>query len=304
MDLAQLRIFLAVIDHHGFRRAAAKLYLSQPAVSRQVAELERSLGVILFRRENGRAWLTPTGERFAERAQRILDDCADAVREARAEQLSGELRIGVSPGGAAELTGPILRHLIRALPEVKVRVIDVPILQWSEAPPPGLDLQLVRDPVRPAAARSTTLLDEPMILTASVTSEVSPTGVSLAEAGELPMARFDPTTPRRLLEFWSLSAARNATPADFRGEPATGPAMMAQSVAHGNGVAACSPSLCRAFAPSPLITAPIIDGPRVRSLATSRIGDDRPVIDAAHREIAGVVERLGPLVVPELHHSL
>src|SRR4051812_41726356 len=84
MELGQLRIFLAVIDHHGFRRAAAKLYLSQPAVSRHIAALEHSLGVELFRRENGRTWLTPAGERFAERAERILDDCdAGCPRGAR-----------------------------------------------------------------------------------------------------------------------------------------------------------------------------------------------------------------------------
>jgi DNA-binding transcriptional LysR family regulator len=86
MELGQLKIFLAVIDHGGFRRAAARLYLSQPAVSRHIADLERSLGVGLFHREKGRVWLTAAGERFAERAQRIVDQCEEAVREARAER--------------------------------------------------------------------------------------------------------------------------------------------------------------------------------------------------------------------------
>jgi len=297
MELAQLRIFLAVAEHGGFRRAAAWLYLSQPAVSRHVADLERSLGVPLFRREKGRIWLTPVGERFAERAQAILNDCEEAVREAQAEPFTGHLRVGVTPGGVGELAGPILRHLRRTLPRVQVDAIDVPVMQWSDVPPADLDLILVRSPVRPEAARSTVVLDEPMVLTGSG-FDLPDESITLAEACELPMVRFAPGTPRRLLDFWSLTFARNGVAADFRGDGAYDVQAMARGVARGLGVAVASPSLCLDYGGS-LPTWTIRDGPRVQGLATSRIEDRRPLIEQAHRQIGHLVTRIGPLMLPD-----
>src|SRR3954471_3270684 len=102
MELVHLRTFLAVVEHRGFRNAARRLYLSQPAVSRQVAELERRVGVPLLERTPVGVEATAAGLVFAERAQHLLDDHDEAVRRARQEVLVGHLVLGVTPGGAAE----------------------------------------------------------------------------------------------------------------------------------------------------------------------------------------------------------
>jgi len=221
-----------------------------------------------------------------------------AVREVRGECFRGELKIGVTPGAAAELTQPILRHLALAFPHVHVHRIDLPMLSWSEAPPPGMDLQLVRDPVRAEAARTTTLMDEPMMLATARDDGIPATSISLANAAELPMVRFSQASPRRFVEFWSLAAARSFAAGRFRGEEADRPWHMAEFVARGIGVAIGSPSLCRVFAAESVRSIPIHDGPRVRSLLSSRIEDRRPVVDAAHRQIADLVKRIGPLILP------
>ena len=226
-------------------------------------------------------------------ATRLYARCAQNVS-------AGELRVGVTPGVGGELTEPILRHLARAFPEVQVRRMAVPAMSWSEAPPPELDLQLVHDPVRAEAARATTLFEEPMILAAaSGYGGVPGASTSLADAVELPMLRISPATPRRFIEFWSLAAARNFSAGNFRGEGVMSPHDVVVSVSRGIGLAAGSPSICRAFAPSDVRMIPIRDGPRVRSLLTSRLEDRRPIIDAAHRQVADLVKRVGPLILPD-----
>src|SRR4051794_10626690 len=110
MELVHLRTFLAVVEHRGFRSAARRLYLSQPAVSRQVAELERSVGVPLLERTPGGVEPTTAGLVLAEWGQILLDDHAQAVRATRAHGFAGELVIGLTPGGVGELTDPLLRH--------------------------------------------------------------------------------------------------------------------------------------------------------------------------------------------------
>jgi DNA-binding transcriptional LysR family regulator len=282
-----------VVEHGGFRRAVSRLYLSQPAVSRQVAELERAIGVPLFVRDKGRSFLTPAGERFAERAQTILDDCADAIRDARASTFTGTLRVGVTPGGVAELTRPILRRLGEAFPGVDVSAVAVKEAEWSEAPRADLDLLLVRDPVRPEAARSTVVLDEPMVITTTAHLGLPDARISLAQAVELPMLRFDPLAPPRFRHFWTLAFARGGIAGDYRGDGATNIRAMAAGVAHGLGAAVASPSLCRMYAGTSIRSYAISDGPRVRGLVTSRIDDRRPLIDEAHRQIEQLVGRIG-----------
>jgi DNA-binding transcriptional LysR family regulator len=82
MDFRNLRYFVAVADELGFRRAAQRLHVSQPAVSQQVRKLEEDLGVRLFDRTPRRVALTPAGEAFVVEARRILEQADEARRTA------------------------------------------------------------------------------------------------------------------------------------------------------------------------------------------------------------------------------
>jgi acetyl esterase/lipase len=89
IELRHLRGFVTVADELNFGRAAARLYISQPALSRQIRVLERLIGCDLFRRSTHRVELTLAGEALLERARRILLDLDDAVAATRS--IGGEL---------------------------------------------------------------------------------------------------------------------------------------------------------------------------------------------------------------------
>ncbi|MGI5935993.1 MAG: LysR family transcriptional regulator [Oscillospiraceae bacterium] len=82
MELKQLQYFLTVAKHLNFSRAAESLYISQPALSYQIAELERELGVNLFVRDRRRVYLTPVGSALIESAQNVLNSAAELQRKA------------------------------------------------------------------------------------------------------------------------------------------------------------------------------------------------------------------------------
>src|SRR5215218_1649958 len=97
--LRQLEYVVAVADALGFRRAAERCHVSQPALSAQVRQVEEVLGVQLFERDQRRVLLTPAGEQLVTRARRVLVEAQDLLALARglAEPLSGPLRLGVIP---------------------------------------------------------------------------------------------------------------------------------------------------------------------------------------------------------------
>ncbi|PZS23980.1 MAG: LysR family transcriptional regulator [Pseudonocardiales bacterium] len=103
MELRQLRYFEAVIRCGGFTRAATQLHVAQPAVSAQIQRLETELGVALMARTTRRVSLTPAGELFLTRVQRVLGEL-DAARGELAE-LAAVLRGRVTIG-ATEVLGP------------------------------------------------------------------------------------------------------------------------------------------------------------------------------------------------------
>src|ERR1700733_15780973 len=89
IELRHLRAFVAVADELNFGRAAARLYLSQPALSRQIRALERLVGCELLRRSTHRVELTIAGEALLDRSHKVLRDVDEAVSATLA--VGGEL---------------------------------------------------------------------------------------------------------------------------------------------------------------------------------------------------------------------
>jgi monoterpene epsilon-lactone hydrolase len=101
IELRHLRAFVAVAEELNFGRAAERLYLSQPALSRQIRALERLVGCELLRRTTHRVELTLAGEALLDRARRLLRDLDDAV--ATTQSVGGELA-----GRLAQLWQPLV----------------------------------------------------------------------------------------------------------------------------------------------------------------------------------------------------
>jgi epsilon-lactone hydrolase len=135
VELRHLRSFVAVAEELNFGRAAARLYLSQPALSRQVRTLERLIGCELLRRSTHRVELTVAGEALLERARRLLHDMDDAVVATRAvgDEIEGRLARIWEPILDVTIAGSGLQTLRNAcedlhaqfpLPEVDVRPVN------------------------------------------------------------------------------------------------------------------------------------------------------------------------------------
>ncbi|WP_103355768.1 LysR family transcriptional regulator [Amycolatopsis sp. CA-128772] len=142
MELRALRCFVTVADERHFGRAAERLHVAQPAVSQQIARLERELGVRLFDRSPRRVRLTAAGERVLDAARATLA-AAGQVRIAATEVMT-TVRIGTAPGLTARLERGIDALRERA-PEFDVVLVDLPVEARLDALREGeLDLALTR----------------------------------------------------------------------------------------------------------------------------------------------------------------
>jgi DNA-binding transcriptional LysR family regulator len=128
MQVHQLRYFVAAAEENGISRAAEKLRISQPALSRQIALLEQELGADLFKRERQRVSLTPAGRFFLPRARQILCDLEAAAQQV-GEQFGGDrrtLRLGFIGAFLDDLVAPATRDFARTHPRTQVSLFDLP----------------------------------------------------------------------------------------------------------------------------------------------------------------------------------
>src|SRR4051812_20570994 len=95
MELRHLRYFVAVAEERHFGRAARKLRMAQPPLSRQIQALERELGFSLFDRRGRRIELTPGGETLLTHARRVFEALDHGVREARRAAVGEVGRISI-----------------------------------------------------------------------------------------------------------------------------------------------------------------------------------------------------------------
>jgi DNA-binding transcriptional LysR family regulator len=126
MDLRHLRYFVAVAERGNVSRAAAALRVSQPALSRQIHDLEAEIKVALFERAGRGLRLTGAGEDLLTHARRALDS-AGAFRERARAIGSGEvgvLRVGATPQGLQRFFPPLLQRFRRQMPGVDVRLTE------------------------------------------------------------------------------------------------------------------------------------------------------------------------------------
>jgi DNA-binding transcriptional LysR family regulator len=118
----RLKVFRAVAEHLSFRKAAERLFLSQPAVTLQIQALEDDLGVRLFDRAANRISLTPQGARLLRYAKKIATLASQAEQELAAGegQLSGELALGVSTTIAQYVLPRLIGAFLGEHPRVKL----------------------------------------------------------------------------------------------------------------------------------------------------------------------------------------
>jgi DNA-binding transcriptional LysR family regulator len=127
MELRHLRYFVAVAEEQNVTRAAARLHVSQPPLSRQIRDLEDELGVALFEHGAKSVRLTEAGRVFLTEARAVVQRADEAVRtiKAVASGQRGEIHVGYAPSLTVELLPRALRFFQEANPGVRVRLHDL-----------------------------------------------------------------------------------------------------------------------------------------------------------------------------------
>ena len=125
MELRHLRYFISVAKHGSFNRAAQALHLTQPALSRQVKDLEEELAVPLLARGKNAVTLTEAGERFYEEAREIIARAELAVQRIRNESRDEVLRIGYAPSVTAGILPRALQAFHSKQPRTRIELADL-----------------------------------------------------------------------------------------------------------------------------------------------------------------------------------
>jgi DNA-binding transcriptional LysR family regulator len=306
VHVRDLRYFLTVAEELHFTRAAERLYVSQPALSKQVRALERQLGAELFRRGRRGVTLTEAGRALLPHARRVLEAWAEgsaalaAVRAAR----HGTLVVGMSTSpGRGGLLPAIRSRFTTAHPDVDVRLRQV---SWDD-PTAGLadgeaDIAFVWLPLPDAGRYAWTVVaEEPRLVALPGTHPLAARAeLDFADLADEPFLAL-PRSAGVLRDFWLATAERAGRPprvgAEIAGTEETYEALVA-------GLGVCLVAAGNA----PLITLGGVVTRPVRGLSPSRYalawrredGERALVRDYARaaRDVVSAAPRAAPGVVP------
>ncbi len=198
LNLSQLQTFVTVASEGSMTAAADKLFLTQPAVSQQMKNMEDDLGVELIVRGSKQIKMTAQGEILYEHAKKILSlaQLAEVSIKSIGAQLRGELRIGTLNTIGLHLMSPVVSRLLKFNPDFKIKVeytkgetllqaykngeLDVLVLPEIEA---NYHTQL-------PDSKSQVLFKEEMWLVGSGKDEFYPMNISIAELKKIPYVHF------------------------------------------------------------------------------------------------------------------
>jgi len=166
MTLRQLRYLGALAEHRHFGRAAEACAVTQPALSMQIRDLEKFLGVELVERRPGEIALTEVGIEVARRGERLLASSRDIIDFARhrGRVLSGRLMLGIIPSLAPYVLPKILPPLQHRYPELRLELRETQTKVLIEELVRGtLDVVMLALPVTEAEIETIKLFDDPFL---------------------------------------------------------------------------------------------------------------------------------------------
>jgi DNA-binding transcriptional LysR family regulator len=207
----RLRYFVAVAEELHFSRAAARLFVAQQALSKQIRGLEDDLGTSLLKRNTRSVELTPAGQVFLDASRELLASfdasVAAARRIGRGER--DTLSLGFLVTAALELTTPLLTEFQRRYPEVRVDLREFSLLDPSAGLADGSsEMAVIRLPISVADLHTEPLFVEPRVAALAIGHPLAGRDrLTVAELLNEPLTigRSDDTAWR---DFWTLAAYR------------------------------------------------------------------------------------------------
>jgi DNA-binding transcriptional LysR family regulator len=301
VELRQIEAFLAVVEHGGFRRAAAKTYVSQPALSAQVRDLERALGHSLFVRTPAGVELTDAGRAVVPQAERALSAIRAARRLAAAAGFRGHVVIGCMPGGAGPLTRPLLTELAHRFPHVRFHLQPIGFERWHPGILHEVDLFIGSGPWPSEEHLATDLVTCPYLVAfprrwrraadrrrglpnGDFTATTMPTELCLS----MPMPNAVGRQHRAFVEFWSTAGLADLDSVRLAG-PSVGDPLETLTVLQGGHCAAIGPAWARRTFPTADYRFATVDGPPASTrLLSAQLA--HPLLTALHQEAADIVD--------------
>lgn len=282
VDTRLLRCFAAVAEEGSLTRAAERLYVSQPALTKQIRRLEAGLGVDLFTRSRTGMALTEPGRTLARRVPALLAGWDAALRETRsaASRAARVLRVGFLASAANEATQPIVAEFARRRPGWRA---DMRQAAWSN-PSAGLadsdvDVALVRLPFPgQEALRVLPLFSEPRCVALAETHPLAAREtIAFRELWDEPFVTAPPETGR-WREYWLAVDERDGHPVRV-GAVTERPDDWLTAIANGYGIALAPESAARFYTRPGVVYRPLTGvGPSRVAVAWVPADDDTPVV--------------------------
>jgi DNA-binding transcriptional LysR family regulator len=196
MQVQQLLCFVTVAEERNFTRAAARLHLAQPSLSKQIHNLEHELSTRLFDRGPGGVWITSAGEALMPYAQRILADLDNAKIEV--DELiglrAGRVRVGSLPSLCTTLLADTLRHFHNGFPGIQLVVEEAGSRELiRHLAVGGLDLAIIVVPLHredPDLVTVPLLTEELVVASAVGDRTVTTDTLRVADLREHPLVMF------------------------------------------------------------------------------------------------------------------
>jgi DNA-binding transcriptional LysR family regulator len=206
MLFEQLKAFYAVVNNSGFQRASESIHLSQPAVSIRIRELEKHLGIELFRRSGRQVRLTEAGKLVADYTVRlmiIMNDMNRAIDEIKGFK-RGQLRCGATTTIAVHRLPRVLLQFKKLFPNVEIKVVVEKTAEIEKRIMADLlDVGLVSGTMNDPSGVSirTFLTDEFVLITPPKHLLAGHPKISLKQVAKLPLIlREHGSSPRRVIE--------------------------------------------------------------------------------------------------------
>ncbi|MBB2148080.1 LysR family transcriptional regulator [Pedobacter gandavensis] len=184
MELRHLLYFKTVAEELHFTKAAARLFISQPPLSRQIKELEEELAVQLFTRNNKQVSLTDAGKYFKKEVDEIFAKLEESKNMALQIHLntSGELKIGYISSVYQSHLAEILKAMRVEFPYIKTGLFEMPTVSQIEALEQGkLDVGILRAPVLSEKLLVKTLFFDPFVVVIPYSEQKFDTNKELAD---------------------------------------------------------------------------------------------------------------------------
>jgi DNA-binding transcriptional LysR family regulator len=169
VELRQLKYFVTVAEELNFTRAAERLHVVQPALSRQITMLEEKIGAPLFNRSRRQIRLTSVGQVFLEEARAAIERTNQAFARARqfAQVKSGRVRVGFTAAALHALLLRFRKALAVHHPEVELEVLELCSLDQEKAlANHTIDFGLLHPPIYDARIECRRLWYDPLMLAA------------------------------------------------------------------------------------------------------------------------------------------